>query len=69
MAPITPLAPTGAAAPGVPAGPALSTNALIRQAADSLRQAEQKLSNGDWTGFGTAMNRLRQALNRLEGAR
>lgn len=67
-APVTPLAPTAPAAPGAPPA-TFDREALIRQAAQSLREAEQKLSTGDWSGFGTAMNRLRQALDRLEGGR
>ncbi|MDI6870268.1 MAG: UPF0182 family protein [Bacillota bacterium] len=66
-APVTPPQPLLPEAPGI--GPGVTAGALIRQAAESLREAEQRLADGDWTGFGSAMNRLRQALSRLEGTR
>ncbi|MGE5552420.1 MAG: UPF0182 family protein [Betaproteobacteria bacterium] len=74
----------GAAAPVTPAGPppprpplpeapgvdrGALTDELIHRAAESLREAEQRLASGDWAGFGSAMKRLRQALNGLEGGR
>ncbi|MGE5507632.1 MAG: UPF0182 family protein [Chitinophagales bacterium] len=66
-APITPLAP--AQPPGVaPAAPPAQrvSPAMVQEAAGALRDAEQRLSQGDWAGFGQAMDRLKNALRRLE---
>lgn len=66
-APVTPLEP------GKPTGPAQAvrpapgvSSALVQEAARSLREAEQRMGQGDWAGFGQAMDRLRSALRRLE---
>lgn len=67
-APVTPLAPGAPRAEGRPAAPPADRD-LVRQASESLREAERRAADGDWAGFGTAMNRLRQALEKLEGGR
>jgi uncharacterized membrane protein (UPF0182 family) len=73
---VDPVAPTvpGAGPRGGPARPGVQAvgaegGTLVRQAAESLREAERRLAAGDWAGFGSAMNRVRQALDRLEGGR
>ncbi|HHW13323.1 MAG TPA: UPF0182 family protein [Firmicutes bacterium] len=69
VAPPAPVAgPVAPAVPGKPV-PAAAAGELIRQAAESLREAERRLGAGDWTGFGTAMGRLRRALEELERGR
>lgn len=66
-----PVGPPAAVAPSVPGrpGPSAGAGELIKRAADSLREAEQRLGAGDWSGFGAAMGRLRNALQELEGRR
>lgn len=66
--PIPPRQPSAPAEPGEPRQ-AATDRELIRQAVDSLREARSRLSSGDWAGFGGAMDRLTDALERLEGDR
>jgi len=46
--------------------PATSMKELIERANELYNEAQAKLKNGDWAGYGESLNRLKQVLNELD---
>lgn len=64
-------AAAAAGEPGAPAPQAAGPQpaaAAVRQALESLEAARRRLAEGDWTGFGQAMDRLQRLLQQMAGA-
>jgi uncharacterized membrane protein (UPF0182 family) len=65
----TPAAPgITPAGPGVPASPGPGTDALVEQALEIYRRAQQRLRAGDLTGYSREMERLGPILEELRAA-